>query len=234
MDTENLVEFARLRLQAHACPQKAVDMASYMKTEQPFYGVSSPERALISKELCKAFVPKTKDDYEAGVRALWRGEHREEQYLALRFARKWKKFITSDSLDLYEALIRQGAWWDLVDETTSHLVSPVFLNERDKIEPVMMSWIDDECLWIRRAAILSQIKHRSKTDEVLLFSFCLKLSHEKEFFIRKAIGWALREYSYVAPDRVREFVDKNRESLSGLSYREAVKVLEKRRTEIES
>lgn len=234
MDTENLVAFARSRLQAHACPQKAVDMAAYMRTEQPFYGVLSPERARISKELHKAFVPKTKDDYEAGVRALWRGEYREEQYLALGFARKWKRFISSDSLELYEELIREGAWWDLVDETTSHLVSPVLLKERVLVGPLMACWIDDECMWIRRTAILSQLKHRSETDEEMLFDFCLKRSHEKEFFIRKAIGWALREYSYHAPYRVREFVDKNRESLSGLSYREAVKVLDKRRTERES
>ncbi|QED26706.1 DNA alkylation repair protein [Microvenator marinus] len=227
MDTENLVEFARSKLRVHADSQKAAEMAAYMKTDQPFYGVSSPLRAAIGKELFAAFIPKTREDYEAGVRALWSGEHREEQYLALGFARKWKRFISSDSLELYEELIREGAWWDLVDETTSHLVSPVLLKERVSVRPLLACWIDDECMWIRRAAILSQLKHRSETDEEMLFDFCLKRSHEKEFFIRKAIGWALREYSYYEPERVEAFVTRNRELLSGLSYREATRVIEK-------
>lgn len=220
-----LVEFVEASLKAKADATKAAPMAAYMKTTQPFYGVQKTEREAISREMKRRFVPKSQAEYEAGVRELWKQQHREDQYLALSFARQHKKFVTSTSMGLYEELIRQGAWWDLVDEVATQLVSPVFLAEREFVEPIIKAWIDDECLWIRRAAILSQMKHREKTDSKLLFEFCLRLAPEKEFFIRKAIGWALREYSYTAPQDVWDFLNKNKDVLSPLSYREGARVI---------
>ncbi len=225
LDTDALVEFVAERLQAKADPTKAVVMAAYMKTCQPFYGVQKKERAVIAKEMKNRFTPQDQAEYEAGVRALWNQPHREEQYLALSFARQHKTFVTTSSLGLYEELIRTGAWWDLVDEVATQLVSSVFLADRATVQPIMEAWIEDDCMWIRRAAILSQNKHRTKTNSQLLFDFCLKVSHEKEFFIRKAIGWALREYSYSAPQTVWDFLQENQEILNPLSYREGARVI---------
>jgi 3-methyladenine DNA glycosylase AlkD len=119
--------------------------------------------------------------------------------------------------------VTEGAWWDFVDDVASHLVGRVTLLERESVRPVLERWIDHPDMWLRRTAILSQLGHKDKTDWEMLADFCLRRAHEKEFFIRKAIGWALREYARIEPDVVRRFATENRERLSGLSFREATK-----------
>lgn len=227
MDTKALVDFAAARLQEEANAEKAAHMAAYMKTEQPFYGVQRKELTAIGREMMKRFAPEDRGDYEEGIRSLWTQPHREEQYLALHFARFAKPFVGVKSLEVYEELIRQGAWWDLVDEVATQIISPLYLKNRQTLSPVMGQWIEDSCLWIRRTAILSQLKHKENTNSDQLFEFCLRRAHETEFFIRKAIGWALRQYSYAAPDEVRDFLLTNQDHLSGLSFREGAKVLKK-------
>lgn len=220
-----LAEFARGRLRELANPENAGPMAAYMKTTMPFYGVKNPERVPICRAIKKQFRPSTRKQYEAGVRALWRLSHREEKYTAIMFARQSDEFITIESFPLYERMIREGAWWDLVDDMAIKLVGRAQLKQRGKVRPVIERWIDDQDLWIRRTAILSQIQHREHTDEAQLFRHCLHRAEDKDFFVRKGIGWALREYSYTAPEAVRGFLLKNRERLSGLSFREGAKQL---------
>ena len=140
-------------------------------------------------------------------------------------ARTWRDFIVPDSMPLYRRLIEEGAWWDFVDEVAAHLVGTVLLHNRKEIAPLMDQWIDDADMWIRRAAIISQLKHKDRTDHVRLFRYSLAQAAEKDFFIRKAIGWALRQYAYTAPERVRDFITRNRGKLSPLTYREASRVL---------
>ncbi len=227
MDPAALAEFVRSTLYAARNPEKAVLMAAYMKTSMPFYGVQKPRRAKINKEMRLRFRPGTRNGYEEGIRALWQLPHREEKYTALEFALQHKEYITFESLVMYEYLIRDGAWWDFVDLIASDLVGRILLVDRLRARPVLDDWIEDENLWIRRAAILSQLRHRESTDPDQLFGYCLKRIDEKEFFIRKAIGWALREYSKSAPDAVLEFLSENRGALSGLSYREGAKHLKR-------
>jgi len=105
------------------------------------------------------------------------------------------------------------------------LVGAVLASDRLEIAPAMRRWIDDPDMWIRRTAILSQIRHKANTDERMLFDFCRRRANEKEFFIRKAIGWALREYAKVEPTAVRGFLASHGQKLSGLSVREAAKHL---------
>lgn len=124
---------------------------------------------------------------------------------------------------MYELLIRQGQWWDLVDNIAIKLVGRVLMKERKQMKPILDRWIVDDDLWIRRTAIISQILHKKETDEEQLFRYCLKCKNEKEFFIRKAIGWALRDYSKTNEKPVREFLIQNRDQLSGLSFREGAK-----------
>jgi 3-methyladenine DNA glycosylase AlkD len=222
---DQLAAFVSAQLGARANPRNTGPMAAYLKTSMPFYGVKKPDRVPIHQQMKKRFAPANRREYEAGVRALWKLPHREEKYAAIVFARQSDVFITADSIPLYERMIREGAWWDLVDDIAVNLVGRAQYKQRPVVRPVMRRWIDDEDLWIRRTALLSQNRHKEKTDQRQLFRHCLRRAGEKEFFIRKAIGRALRDYSYSAPEAVRDFLLAHRERLSGLSFREAAKQL---------
>ena len=223
-----IVSFVQRELKMRTNFAKAEQMAAYMKTEMPFYGVQKPGRTEIARAINSQFNLGTQRDYELAVASLWRLPHREEKYLAIQVAQMHAKFITPESMALYEKLIREGAWWDLVDNVAIRLVGRVFLTNRKTIQVVLDKWISDEDLWIRRTAIISQIGHKHNTDHRRLFRYCVRCASETEFFIRKGIGWALRDYSYTAPDRVLKFLRKNKERLSGLSFREGAKVLHRR------
>jgi 3-methyladenine DNA glycosylase AlkD len=225
MDTRALAQRVADALAAQQDARKAAEMAAYMKTRMPFYGVQKPNRAPIFRSMVKEFIPRDRSEYEAAVRVLWGRKHREDKYAALYFALAFRRFITWESVPLYEELIRDGQWWDLVDDLAVRLVGRAYLSERARVEPRMDGWIDDNDMWIRRSAILSQNNHKEETDAPRLFTYCAGRAHEKEFFIRKAIGWSLREYSRINPASVRRFVDQQGDKLSGLSRREALKHL---------
>ncbi len=200
-------------------------MAAYLKTDMPFYGVQTPARREIGREIARRFPPRSTLEYRSMVEALWVLPHREEKYLAIGIALQHKEFITFNQLDLYQRLIVEGAWWDLVDGVASGLVGLVLRRERPATRPVLDVWIDHDDMWLRRTAIISQLDHKEATDAGMLFDYCLRRAWESEFFIRKAIGWALRQYARTDPDAVTEFLLAHRESLSGLSFREASKHL---------
>ena len=223
--TADLTRFVQAELSRQANPAKAVPMAKYMKTDMPYYGVQKPARAEIAREVKKRFPPQSRRDYKSIVTTLWALPHREEKYLAIQLAQMSPEYIDSASLDLYETLIRQGAWWDFVDDVAVRLVGKVFYDERAATQKLMDQWVGDEDLWIRRTAIISQIKHKEQTDHRRLFRYCKRRASESEFFIRKAIGWALRQYSYSDPDKVIGFLQANQDRLSGLSFREGAKAL---------
>jgi len=222
---KELIAFVQGELSARADPAKAGPMAAYMKTAMPFYGIPTPERREVARALRRSYPPMTNDEYRRQVLALWGLPHREEKYLAIGVAISNKEFIGKQNLDLYERLIREGQWWDFVDGVAADLVGAVLASDRLEIAPAMRRWIDDPDMWIRRTAILSQIRHKANTDERMLFDFCRRRANEKEFFIRKAIGWALREYAKVEPTAVRGFLASHGQKLSGLSVREAAKHL---------
>ena len=212
-------------LAGRADPEKAEKMASYMKTEMPFYGVQASPRDEIIREVKAQIEVENHEDYKALVLALWNRPHREEKYIAVRLARRFSEFIDTRSLPLYEKLVREGAWWDFVDEIAGHLVGGVLDTEPEKTWPVLDEWIEDDLLWIRRTALLAQKRRKERTDEERLFRYCLACADDEEFFIRKAIGWALREYSYIDPDGVRQFLDDHKDRFSALTIREASKRL---------
>ena len=227
--SDKLARYVTAELKRLADPAKAPAMAAYMKTAQPFFGVPTPIRTAILKQMGDRFAPPDHKSYARSVMALWKLPHREEQYCAIAFARRYEQFITRASLPLYERMIREGAWWDFVDEIAVNLVGTVYGNFRAQTRPIIELWIDDEDMWIRRTALLSHLKHKKETDAAQLFKHCLKRAHEPEFFIRKAIGWTLREYSKTDPRAVRAFLMKNRKRLSNLSYAEGSKHLARAR-----
>ena len=223
LDVRSAATLASRSLADRADPAKAKDMQSYMKTDMPFYGVQKPGRTPILRSLIANYAPESREDYEELVLALWRLPHREEKYLAQGVASAHREFILPESLPLYRRMIVEGAWWDFVDEVATHLIGSLVIRHPEEVWPVIDGWIDDGDMWLRRAAIICQVGAKDRTDHHRLFGFCERRAHEKEFFIRKAIGWALREYAKTDPDGVATFVSVHRDELSGLSYREATK-----------
>jgi 3-methyladenine DNA glycosylase AlkD len=223
---EGLAEFVQAELSAAADPALAPRMAAYLKTEMPFYGVQKSGRTAVWREVKRRFPVVDNDSYQRAVVSLWELPHREEKYLAITTARNYRQFITNDNMPLYRRLIVEGAWWDLVDDVAINCVGAVLRTERAAARATLEKWIDDEFIWLRRSSIIAHIKHKEETDEQTLFDHCLRRAHEKEFFIRKAIGWALRSYARTAPEAVTAFLLANRSRWSGLTFREAAKHLD--------
>ncbi len=210
-------------LSAAANPEKAVGMQAYMKTDMPFYGVQKPGRTPILRRLLREFPPEDRDQYESLVLALWALPHREEKYLAQGVAVGHQQYMVPESLPLFRRMITEGAWWDLVDETATHMVRYLVINHGDETWPSVDHWIDDDDMWLRRSAIICQVGAKEHTDPERLLRFCEQRAFEKEFFIRKAIGWALRDYAKTDAGLVAGFVNDHKEELSGLSFREATR-----------
>ncbi len=223
---DDVASFVAAELSKRADPEKAIGMAAYMKTNMPFYGVQKKGRTEVLRAVKERFPVIDNGSYRAIVSALWQQPHREEKYLAISVAKANRRFIRSENLDLYRKLIVEGAWWDFVDDVAAHCVGLVHLEERPVMAPIIESWVDDEFMWLRRTALISPLKHKSATDYENLFDHCLRRAHEKEFFIRKAIGWTLREYAKTEPDRVSRFLLEHRDRWSGLTFREAAKHLD--------
>jgi len=211
------------RLEAAGNPLRTQGAQAYMKTSDPFFGVDANSMRRVVKAIARAHPPRDQDDYLAQIVAFWSLPQREAHYAAVEWAKLFPAFQTLKALPLFERMIREGAWWDTVDEIARFLIGTLLLKERTVMKPVMELWVRDENLWIRRAALVAHQKHRERTDETQLFAQCLRLAHEKDFFIRKAIGWSLREHSKTRPDAVEGFIAAHHGELSGLSIREGMK-----------
>ena len=200
-------------------------MAAYMKTAMPFHGVARAELDALVRESLRRWPIANDADYRRTVEELWLLPHREERYAAVAVARRQRRFVSIDHLDLYRRLVVEGAWWDLVDDV-AHIIGRLLLDERTAMRPVLDAWIDDDDVWLRRVALLSQLDAKQQTDAAMLFDYCERRMHDRDRFVRKAIGWALRQYARTNPEDVRTFCLHHRDQLSSLSIREAMKHLE--------
>lgn len=228
--SSRLVDEVRSALAELADPERAPKMQAYMKSALPFYGVPVPQVRRACRSIFTATPPRSREEWESTVRALFDdARHREEWYagLALCGHPSALAYQTPDSLDLYRYLARTSAWWDVVDEV-AHRVGDVLRQHRTAVTPAMRAWSGAEDMWVRRVAILCQLQHKHDTDAVLLADAVLVNSADGAFFIRKAIGWALRDYARTAPRWVWDFVEGHRSSLAPLSIREALKHLPER------
>ncbi len=227
-----LVEAVRSGLAEVADPAKAPAMQAYMKSALPFRGVPSPGQKALARTV---FAARPLPDFEAWrqtVLTLWReAAYREERYLATALTghRLYRAHQTLDALPLYEELIVTGAWWDHVDEVAIRRVGPILRANTAEVRPMMLAWRTDADLWRRRTAILCQVGAKAGTDLDLLTACIEPNLADREFFIRKAIGWALRDYAWHDPEWVRAWVAAHDDQLSGLSRREALKNLSVRR-----
>lgn len=206
-------------LEVHADHERAPQMIAYMKNHFPFLGITTPVRRAATHGFIRSF----EGDPRAICNALWKKSEREYQYVACDLLRKHVKRLGLEHLDAFEYWITHRSWWDSVDGLTPSVGQIVL---RDNTANARMdAWLASDNFWLRRSALLHQLGWKMQTDYDRLFDYCLRCANEREFFIRKAIGWALRDYARHAPERVTDFLNENRHKLSSLSYREAAKHL---------
>jgi 3-methyladenine DNA glycosylase AlkD len=219
-----MIEAIRAELAARADPEKAAGMQAYMKSAMPFYGVQKPGREAIARAVFAAYPLEGFEAWRDAVLRLWReATRREERYLAIRLARdrRYREHRTMAALPLYDELIVTGAWWDVVDEVAVRLVGELLGREPATLAAVLRGWAGGDELWKRRAAIVCQVLRKRETDLALLYDCIEPNRGERAFFIRKAIGWALRAYAWVDPDEIERYCATH--ELSALSRREALK-----------
>jgi 3-methyladenine DNA glycosylase AlkD len=216
----------RLSLESSRDEVRAVPMRAYMRDQFAFLGIPAPRRTKLVRAGLLASQALKKPIDEALVLELWGLNEREFQYAACDYLAWQRKKLQAHHLALLERLITEKSWWDSVDSLV-HNVGAISLRFPES-HPTLERWAQSENFWLRRAAILHQLGSKTNTDELRLFKFVLDNSQDSEFFIRKAIGWALREHSYTNPEGVRNFVLEHQNKLSTLSKREALKGLERR------
>ena len=218
----------RAGLEERADPEKAPGMQAYMKSEMPYLGVQTPSLRALCREVFSAHPVDTQARWLDTVLALWRrAQYREERYAAINLAgfRAYRDFQSLEALPAYEEMVVDGAWWDYVDAIAIRLVGDLLSRYPGEMKRRMRAWARGPDLWKRRSAILCQLKFKDTTDIDLLHS-CIEHSIEdRAFFLRKAIGWALREHAKTDPDGVVAYVVSNAHRMSALSKREALRNL---------
>ncbi|MGW0532258.1 DNA alkylation repair protein [Streptomyces sp. NPDC003032] len=209
---------------AAADPRRAAQTRAYMKDIAPFLGLTSPVR----RELSRAVVAGTPRPDEADCAAValrcWELPEREYAYFAVDYLRRHVQRCSSGFLPVARHLVTARPWWDTVDLLAAHVVGGLVAAD-PRLRTVMDEWIEDENLWVARTALLHQLRFKSATDAERLFAYCVRQSGHPDFFVRKAIGWCLREYAKTDPEAVRAFVGRERDRLAPLSVREALKNL---------
>lgn len=210
-------------------PERAAAQQRYMRSAMPYFGLTSPQLKAALTPLLRdpSLTMASRAQWEATIRALWDGAtHREQWYAAIALARHrpYRAWVDSDAMPLWESLIRVGAWWDVVDDIATHLVRDTLLAHPEVERLRLRRWAASDSLWVRRAAILSQVGAGARLDQALLADVIEPNLEDPDFFSRKAIGWALRDHARTDPDWVRAFVAAH-PGLSGLSRREALKHL---------
>lgn len=207
--------------EAHADAENAGPMKRYMRDQFEYLGIKTPQR----KELVKNFfhthgLPPV-EALPALALELWQLPYREYQYVAIGFLDRRKRYLTPDHLPLLEWLITTKSWWDTVDGLAANQVSGVLARFPEARDGAIGRWRREENIWLRRTTLLFQLRYKEKTDAELLYALIRENLEDREFFIQKAIGWSLREYSKTDPAAVQQFVAAT--ALSGLARREGLK-----------
>lgn len=215
-------------LRAVADPSRVAAQQAYMKSSMPRLGVSAPDFYAACRRAFAGVTFTSAGAWRREVRTMWRQAHyREEWYAAVELTgvRAARPFQTPDALPVYEEIIVSGAWWDIVDGVAKHRLGLLLREHPRPMRRAMLAWSKDGDTWKRRASILCQLGSKGDTDLDLLYA-CIEPSlSSKEFFLRKAIGWALRQYAWTNPREVQRYVREHDAELSGLSKREALKNL---------
>lgn len=215
------------QMESHADPLKAKKMAAYMKNQFLFYGIPSPNRKALYKDFLKEEKIKKIVDWEL-LDQCFEDKHREFQYFACDYLVALAFYIPFEELDRIKAYIQKGNWWDTTD-ALDQVIGKIGLRDT-RIKQAMILWSRSDELWIKRAAIDHQLLYKEKTDTQLLETILLNGLGSNEFFINKAIGWALRQYSKTNPRWVESFIKQHHVALSSLTIKEASRYLTKKKT----
>lgn len=224
--THELLARLRQALAAAGDPKRAAAKQAYMKSVMAFHGVAMGPTRKIAAAVIRGWPVESRETWEGDTRALWDGaEFREEWYCAIAFTgdRRARSYQTLATLPIYEHMIVIGAWWDVVDEVADHRVGPILKADPSTVGPIMRSWSRSDDMWKRRASIICQTSFKESTDLDLLYDCIRPSMGSREFFLRKAIGWALRQYAWTDADEIIRFVRVHKDELSPLSKREALK-----------
>jgi 3-methyladenine DNA glycosylase AlkD len=200
---------------------KAKQMSAYMQNKFPFLGIQAPVRKSLSTTYFKT-LNETKVDFNF-INQCWDLDEREYQYLAIDYLRKFEKYLKEEDLLNIKILITTKSWWDSVDSLT-RVVGDLAL-KYPILNETLLEWSLDDNMWLRRMAIIHQLLRKKKTDTLLLEKIIVNNLNNTQFFINKAIGWALRDYSKTDAQWVRNFIDKYKNGLSSLSIREGSKYI---------
>lgn len=222
----DLADRIRSALASAGDPVRAEGQQRYMKSAMPYRGLTSPELRVLLRPLLAAYAPTSRAAWESTVRDLWgRATHREEWYAALAVARhkKARAWLDLGSLPLWRHLVVTGAWWDVVDETATHLVRDTLAGHAEAVTPVVDAWSVDDDVWLRRTSVICQVGRGADSDRDLLLRAVEANLDDPSFWLRKGIGWGLRDYARTDPEWVWAQVDRFGDRLSGLSRREATK-----------
>ncbi|MCA0983667.1 DNA alkylation repair protein [Halobacillus yeomjeoni] len=198
-------------------------MEAYMKNHFSFLGIKSPERKKILSPILKECRQISEVERLEIASSLYDRHEREYHYAALALLEKGTKKASVSSIGFYKELVMTASWWDSVDMIASNLCGDYFKKYPQYLAPITEKWRVSSHLWVRRTSLLIQLKYKKDTNEELLFDTIDVLKHEREFFIEKAIGWALREYSKTNPEAVLNYIEKT--GLRPLSQREGLKWL---------
>lgn len=211
-----------IEFQKSSNPKIALEQKAYMRNHFDFFGITTTKRREIQKPFfIKDYLPPKSEMYKV-VRELWQKQQREYQYFAQELAYKYIKQSEKSDIDLYEYMVINKSWWDTVDMISNKLMGEYFKNFPNEKVKYVLKWLASDNIWLQRSAILFQLKYKEELDTELLNLIINSLLDSKEFFINKAIGWVLREYSRTNPEWVKELVDTTQ--LNPLSKREALKL----------
>ncbi len=221
---DTVLERLTVEYPAAADPERAAGMRAYMKDVAPFLGLTSPVRRSLSRTVLAGVPRPEESDCAAVALRCWRLPEREYHYFAVDYLRRCVTHCSSGFLPVTRYLLTTVPWWDTVDLLAAHVVGGLVAADRG-LTADMDAWIEDEDRWLVRAALLHQLRYKERTDTDRLFGYCLRRSDHGDFFVRKAVGWCLREYAKTDPDAVRAFVAEHRTRLAPLSAREALRTI---------
>lgn len=217
------IKTLELEFAQHANPKIGLEQKAYMRNQFEFYGIKATERREIQKPFfIKEFLPK-KDELDKIVIALWEKPQRDYQYFSQELAFNYVKQFEKKDIELFEYIVTHKSWWDTVDFIAANLMGAYFKKYPEQRDVYVEKWLLSNNIWLQRSALLFQLKYKENLDTVLLSSIINSLLGSKEFFINKAIGWILREFSKTNPKWVLEFSGKT--ALSNLSKKEALRLI---------
>jgi len=224
-NTNQYINELKSIFEEHKNPENAKQMKSYMRDKFEFFGIQATDRRKISRHLMRMENKPPKSELDRVIKTLWSEEKRELHYFAMDLMQRYQKQYKKDDIKLMEYMIINNSWWDTVDTTAKKIIGSYLKKYPEFKIKYTDKWIDSNNIWLQRTALLFQLGYKEDTDQELLFDIIKRIKDIDEFFIQKAIGWILRDYSYTEPEVVKDYIKNN--ELSNLSTREGLKALKR-------